>query len=210
MLGSVSYPFPGTSDFSSFLLRAQQSGAKYIGLANAGADTVTSIKQAGEFGIGKTGPRIVGMQVFLPDVEAMGLPLAQGLLLTETFYWNLNDRTRAFTKRVTAKDQHEYPCMSQAGAYAGTLHYLKAVADIGLERKNEGNNVVARMKSMPTNDDAFGPGSIREDGLGQHPAYLFEVKAPGESQGPWDFYKLVQTVPPDKAFKSLVDAGCRL
>ena len=128
VVGSVTYPFPGTSDFSSFLLNAQSSGAKYIGLANAGADTVNSIKQASEFGMGKTGPKIIAMQAFLPDVKAMGLTLAQGLLLTETFYWDLNDRTRAFTKRVLGKSRGEYPCMSQAGAYAGTLHYLKAVA----------------------------------------------------------------------------------
>lgn len=211
VVGGVTYPFPSTTDFSSFLITAQASNAKYIALANAGNDTVTSIKQAGEFGIGHTGPKVVGMQVFLPDVEAMGLELAQGLALTETFYWDLNDRTRAFTKRVLAKSGGEYPCMSQAGSYSGTLHYLKAVAALGVERsRKDGTAVVGQMKAMPTDDDAFGPGSVRADGLGQHPAYLFQVKSPAESKGHTDCYKLLDTIPADKAFKTLAESGCAL
>jgi branched-chain amino acid transport system substrate-binding protein len=211
VVGNVTYPFPGTSDFSSYLLRAQSSGAKYIALANAGADTVASIKQAGEFDIGRKGPKVIGMQVFLPDVEAMGLQLAQGLLLTETFYWDLNDRTRALTQRVLKKSHGEYPCMSQAGSYAGTLHYLKAVAALGAERsKADGAAVVAQMKALPTDDDAFGVGSVRADGLGQHPAYLFQVKTPQESKGPADCYKLVSTIPAEKAFKTIAESGCNL
>ncbi len=210
VIGSVTYPFPGTSDFSSFLLNAQASGAKYIGLANAGADTVSSIKQAGEFGMGKTGPKIIAMQAFLPDVKAMGLPLAQGLLLTETFYWDLNDRTRAFTRRVLPKCHGEYPCMSQAGAYAGTLHYLKAVAALGAGSATDGAAVVARMKAMPTDDDAFGAGAIRADGLGLHPAYLFQVKSPAESKGDWDLYNTLATIPPEVAYNAIAVGGCVL
>ncbi len=211
VIGSVTYPFPGTADFSSFLLGAQASGARYIGLANAGADTVNSIKQAGEFGMGRTGPKIIAMQAFLPDVKAMGLPLAQGLLLTETFYWDLNDRTRSFTRRVLPKCHGEYPCMSQAGAYAGTLHYLKAVAALGVpSAKDDGAAVVARMKAMPTDDDAFGPGSVRSDGLGLHPAYLFQVKSPAESKGDWDCYKLLASIPPETAFNSIAAGGCAI
>ncbi len=211
VVGSVTYPFPGTSDFSSFLLNAQSSGAKYIGLANAGADTVNSIKQASEFGMGKTGPKIIAMQAFLPDVKAMGLTLAQGLLLTETFYWDLNDRTRAFTKRVLGKSRGEYPCMSQAGAYAGTLHYLKAVAALGVAAgKESGAGVVAKMKAMSTDDDAFGPGRVRADGLGLHPAHLFQVKTPAESKGEWDCYTVLVTIPPETAFNSIAAGGCAL
>ena len=211
VIGSVSYPFPTTSDFSSYLLQAQSSGAKYIGLANAGGDTVTSIKQAGEFGLGKGRQTIVGMQVFLSDARAMGLELAQGLLLTETFYWDLNDRTRAFTRRMLAKSKGEYPCMCQAGAYAATLHYLKTLADLGVARaKASGAVTIARMKALPSDDDAFGRGSVRADGLGQHPAYVFKVKSPKESKGPDDLYKLVDTVAPDKAFASIAEAGCPL
>ena len=210
LLGSVTYPFPGTTDFSSFLLSAQASGAKYIGLANAGADTVNSIKQAGEFGMGKTGPKIIAMQAFLPDIKALGLPLSQGLLLTETFYWDLNDRTRAFTKRVLGKSHGEYPCMSQAGAYAGTLHYLKAVAALGAAGKTDGAEIVAKMKATSTDDDAFGAGHVRADGLGVHPAYLFQVKSPAESKGEWDCYKVLATIPPETAFNSIATGGCRL
>jgi branched-chain amino acid transport system substrate-binding protein len=211
VIGSISYPFPGTSDFSSFLLQAQASGAKYIGLANAGADTVSSIKQAGEFGIGKGKQSVVGMQVFLPDAQAMGLPLAQGLLLTETFYWDLNDRTRSFTQRMLGKSHGEYPCMSQAGAYAGTLHYLKAVAELGIDlSKRDGAAVVERMKALPTDDDAFGQGTVRADGLGQHPAYLFQVKTPAASKSHADCYTLLDTIPAEKAFATLAEAGCPL
>ena len=211
MVGSVTYPFPGTTDFSSFLLSAQSSGAKYIGLANAGADTVNSIKQAGEFGMSKAGPKVIAMQAFLPDVKALGLAVAQGLLLTETFYWDLNDRTRAFTKRVLAKSHGEYPCMSQAGAYAGTLHYLKAVGALGIATAgDQGAGVVATMKATATDDDAFGPGRLRADGLGLHPAYLFQVKSPAQSKGEWDCYNVLATIPPEIAFNAMAAGGCTL
>ncbi len=160
--------------------------------------------------MGKAGPKIIAMQAFLPDIKALGLPLSQGLLLTETFYWDLNDRTRSFTRRVLGKSHGEYPCMSQAGAYAGTLHYLKAVTALGASSKNDGASIVAKMKATATNDDAFGPGSIRADGLGLHPAFLFQVKSPSESKGDWDCYKVMDTIPPETAFNSLAAGGCSL
>jgi branched-chain amino acid transport system substrate-binding protein len=208
VLGAAAYPFPGTSDFSSFLLQAQASGAKVVGFANAGADTVNSIKQAKEFGITQT---LAGLLVFISDVHGLGLPTAQGLVLTETFYWDLSDRTRAFSDRLWAKAPNVRAGMGQAGDYSAALHYLKAVADMGVAKaKASGADTVARMKAMPTDDDAFGPGSIREDGRALHPAYLFQVKKPGESSKPWDYYKLLATTPADQAFRPLKDGGCPL
>ena len=208
VLGSVKAPL-GTSDFSSYLLQAQSSGAQVIGLANAGADTVNAIKQAGEFGITSKGTKLAGLLVFISDIHALGLKTAHGLVLTDTFYWDGNDRARAFTKRVQPKIGDARPGMGQAGGYAGTLHYLKAVAGMGVaEAKKSGAAVVSKMKSMPTDDDAFGAGSIREDGRGLHPAFLFEVKTPAESKYPWDYYKLLATTPADQAFRPLADGGC--
>ena len=208
VLGSVKAPFP-TSDFSSFLLQAQSSGAKVIGLCNAGSDTVNSIKQAGEFGLTQAGVKLAGLLVFISDVHALGLKTAQGLNLTESFYWDLNDRTRAFTSRVLQKTSGYHPGMGQAGCYGGTIAYLKAVAAMGVaEAKKSGAATVSRMKASPTDDDAFGPGSIREDGRALHPAYLFEVKTPAESRAPWDYYKLVATTPADQAFRPLAQGGC--
>jgi branched-chain amino acid transport system substrate-binding protein len=208
VIGSVKTPFP-TADFSSFLLQAQSSGAKVIGLCNAGADTVNSIKQAGEFGLTQAGIKLAGLLVFISDVHALGLQTAQGLNLTESFYWDLNDRTRAFTDRVIKKTDGFHPGMGQAGCYGGTVHYLKAVAAMGAaEAKKSGAATVTRMKAMPTDDDAFGAGSIREDGRGLHPTYLFEVKKPSESKAPWDYYKLVATTPADQAFRPLAEGGC--
>ena len=210
LLGASPYPFPGTSDFSSFLVAAQASGAKVLGLANAGADTVNSIKQAVEFGLTKN-MKIAALLMFLADVHGLGLDTAQGLVLTETFYWDLNDRTRAFTNRVKAKTPNNYPNMDHAGCYAGTLHYLKAVAELGAAAaKQDGKAVIAKMKAMPTDDDAFGKGSIREDGRGLFPAYLFQVKTPAESKGPWDYYKLLVTTPADQAWKPMSEGGCPL
>jgi len=209
VLGSVRHPFPGNTDYSSFLLQAQASRAKVVGICNAGTDTVNTIKQAAEFGLTRSGVKLAGLLVFLNDVHALGLEAAQGLVLTESFYWDLNDRTRAFTKRVLPKTGGAHPAMSHAGCYAGALHYLKTVADMGVaEAKKSGAATVARMKAMPTEDDAFGAGTIRQDGRKLHPVYLFEVKKPSESKAPWDYYKLVATTPADQAFRPLAEGGC--
>src|SRR5690348_16027845 len=207
VLGDVRHPL-NNSDFSSFLVQAQASKAKVIGLANAGGDTINSIKQAAEFGIVKGGQSLAGLLVFATDVAALGLPTAQGLVLTETFYWDLNDGTRAWTKRWLAERNPpgQYPAMNQAGVYAGTLHYLKARAALG--GNPDGKSVVAKMKEMPTDDPLFGKGTIRADGRKLHPAYLFEVKKPSESKYPGDFYKLRATIPADEAFRPLKDGNC--
>jgi branched-chain amino acid transport system substrate-binding protein len=210
VVGSVRHPL-GASDFSSYLLQAQSSGAKVVGLCNAGSDTVNSIKQAGEFGLTGSGIRLAALLVFISDVHALGLPVAKGLVLTESFYWDLNDRTRAFTKRVLPKTAGARPGMGQAGCYAGTLHYLKTVAAMGAaEAKKSGAATVARMKAMQTDDDCFGAGEIRADGRTLHPAYLFEVKSPADSKGPWDYYKLIGTTPKEEAFRPLNGGGCAL
>jgi branched-chain amino acid transport system substrate-binding protein len=209
VLGKVRHPI-NTSDFSSFLLQAQQSKAKIIGLANAGGDTINAIKQGAEFGILAGGQRFAGLLVFASDVNALGLKTAQGLSLTETFYWDTNDGTRAWTKRWQAdlKTPDKWPVMNQAGVYAGTLHYLKAVAALGSAA--DGKAVVAEMKKEPTDDPLFGKGSIRPDGRVLHPAFLFEVKKPEESKYPGDFYKLQATIPADQAFRPLKDGNCPL
>lgn len=211
ILGQVRTPFPGTTDFSSFLLQAQASRAQVIGLANAGGDTINTIKQAAEFGITRRGVRLAGLLVFVTDVHSLGLETAQGLVLTETFYWDLNDKTRSFTQRMGAMPNDTRPSMVQAGCYSSVLHYLKAVGDMGVAAaKASGVDAVTRMKAMPTSDDAFGEGSIRADGRKIHPAYLFQVKAPNESTGPWDYYKLLQTVPTDQAFRPVAAGNCPL
>jgi branched-chain amino acid transport system substrate-binding protein len=204
VLGGVKVPLQ-TQDFSSFLLQAQASKAQIIGLANAGGDTINSIKQAAEFGIVKGGQNLAGLLVFLSDIHGIGLDKAQGLILTETFYWDLNDQTRAWSKRFAAANGGKYPTMVQAGVYAGVLHYLKAVAAI---KSDDGDKVVAEMKKLPTDDPLFGKGSIREDGRKIHNAYLFEVKKPSESKGPYDYYKLRATIPAAEAFRPLKDGGC--
>ncbi|MGB9041146.1 MAG: ABC transporter substrate-binding protein [Pseudolabrys sp.] len=209
VLGKVRHPL-NTNDFSSFLLQAQASKAKVIGLANAGGDTINSIKQGAEFGIVKGGQKFAGLLVFATDVAALGLATAQGLVLTETFYWDLNDATRAWTKRWHAERNAsgKFPAMNQAGVYAGTLHYLKAVT--ALKSAADGKAVVAKMKEMPTDDPLFGKGTIRVDGRKLHPAYLFEVKKPEESKYPGDFYKLRATIPADEAFRPLNEGNCPL
>jgi branched-chain amino acid transport system substrate-binding protein len=209
VLGKVRHPI-NSNDFSSFLLQAQASKAKIIGLANAGGDTINSIKQGAEFGIVKGGQKFAGLLVFATDVAALGLPTAQGLVLTETFYWDLNDATRAWTKRWHAERNAagKYPAMNQAGVYAGTLHYLKAVT--ALKSAADGKAVVAKMKEMPTDDPLFGKGTIRADGRKLHPAYLFEVKKPEESKYPGDFYKLRATIPAGEAFRPLNEGNCPL
>jgi branched-chain amino acid transport system substrate-binding protein len=207
VLGKVRHPL-NTADFSSFLLQAQTSKAKIIGLANAGGDTINSIKAASEFGIVAGGQKLAGLLVFSADVAALGLPIAQGLTLTETWYWDQNDANRAWTKRWHAERAGKFPTMVQAGVYAGTLHYLKAVAD--LKSGKDGKAVVAKMKELPTDDALFGKGTIRPDGRKLHDAYLYEVKKPAESKYPGDFYHLRATIPAAEAFRPLKDGNCPL
>jgi branched-chain amino acid transport system substrate-binding protein len=206
VLGKVRAPI-NTQDFSSFLLQAQASKAKIIGLANAGGDTTNSIKQAAEFGIVKGGQNLAGLLVFITDVHSLGLPTAQGLIITNTFYWDTNDQTRAFSKRFAAADKGIHPTMIHAGVYASLLHYLKAVEAL---KSDDGTKVVAKMKEMPTDDPLFGKGTIRVDGRKIHPAYLMEVKKPSESKYPWDYYKVRATIPADQAFRPLAEGGCSL
>ena len=210
VLGSSQYPFPDTTDFSALLLQAQESGAKVLGLCNSGGDTINCIKQAHEFGL-QTKMKIAAMLFYNSNVHALGLETAQGLLLTESFYWDLNDRTRAFMARIKDKTPNQWPNMVQAGDYASTLHYLKAVKDMGVvAAKADGRAAVTRMKAMPTDDDCFGAGRIREDGRTLHPTYLFQAKSPAESKGGWDGLKLVATTPADDAWRSMSEGGCSL
>jgi branched-chain amino acid transport system substrate-binding protein len=207
VLGKVRTPFPG-SDFSSFLLQAQASKAKIIGLANAGGDTINSIKQASEFGIVKSGQNLAGLLVFLTDIKALGLPTAQGLIFTTTYYWDRDDASRAFAKRFSEKaPRGNYPTMIHAGVYSSVLHYLKAIE---AAKTDDGTKVVAKMKELPTDDPLFGKGSIRADGRKLHPAYLVEVKKPAESKGPWDLYKIRATIPADQAFRPMSEGDCPL
>ena len=207
VLGKVRTPFPG-QDFSSFLLQAQASKAKVIGLANAGGDTINSIKQAAEFGITKGGQNLAGLLVFVTDVHSLGLPTAQGLVLTESFYWDLNDGTRAWSREFAAAHKGRMPSMVQAGVYASVIHYLKALE--ALKSDADGVKVVDKMKEMPTDDKLFGKGTIRVDGRKIHEAFLFEVKKPAESKGPWDYYKLRATIPAAEAFRPLAQSECSL
>jgi branched-chain amino acid transport system substrate-binding protein len=209
VLGSANVPL-NTPDFSSFLLQAQSSKAKVIGLANAGGDTTNSIKQASEFGIVAAGQKLAGLLVFISNVNALGLEVAQGLTFTETFYWDMNEGTRAFSKRFSDRmTTHAKPTMVQAGDYASTLDYLKTLEAMG-GNPHDGAKVVAKMKELPTDDPLFGKGSIRIDGRKIHPAYLFEVKKPSESKYPWDYYKLIATIPADEAFRPLSQSECPL
>lgn len=207
VVGKVRHPFPG-QDFSSFLLQAQQSKAKIIGLANAGSDTTNAIKQAAEFGIVQGGQNLAGLLVFITDVHALGLKTAQGLVLTEAWYWDQTDNNRAFAKEFAAANKGNMPTMVQAGVYSAVTHYLKAVHE--LKSDADGAAVVAKMKAMPTEDKLFGKGSIRADGRHIHPMYLFEVKSPAESKAPWDYYKTRATIPANEAFRPLAEGGCPL
>jgi branched-chain amino acid transport system substrate-binding protein len=207
VVGKVRHPFPG-QDFSSFLLQAQTSKAKIIGLANAGGDTINSIKQAAEFGIVQGGQNLAGLLVFISDVHALGLKTAQGLIFTEAWYWDANDANRAFAKEFAPANKGNMPTMVQAGVYSAVTHYLKAVHE--MKSDADGAAVVAKMKSMPTDDKLFGKGEIRQDGRHIHPMYLFEVKSPAESKGPWDYYKIRATIPANEAFRPLADGGCPL
>ena len=207
VLGSVKHPL-NTSDFSSFLLQAQSSKAKVIGLANAGGDTDNAIKQASEFGITAGGQKLAALLLFINDVHSLGLKTAQGLTFTESFYWDMNDQTRAWSKRFSAlASKNAMPSMTQAGNYAMVLHYLKAMEALG-GNPHDGAKVVAKMKELPTDDPLFGKGPLRADGRRIIPAYLFEVKKPEESKYPWDYYKLVATIPADEAAKPLSQSDC--
>jgi branched-chain amino acid transport system substrate-binding protein len=207
VLGSVKHPL-NTTDFSSFLLQAQASKAQVIGLANAGGDTINAIKAASEFGIVKGGQTLAGLLVFLTDVHALGLQTAQGLLLSESFYWDKDAKTRAWSKKFADRNGGKMPTMVHAGVYAGVLHYLKAVK--ALKSDGDGKAVVDEMKKLPTDDPLFGKGTIRVDGRKIHPMYLYQVKKPSESKGPWDYYKLIKEVPGDQAFRPLDKGDCPL
>jgi len=204
VLGAVRHP-TGTADFSSFLLQAQASKAKVVALANAVGDTINSVKQASEFGLQAGGQELAALLMQVTDVNAIGLNVAKGLYLTEAFYWDMNDGTRKFADRFAAMTNGKRPTMIQAGVYAGTLHYLRAAA---AANTSDGQAVIAKMKQMPSDDPLFGKGTVREDGRHIHNMYLFQVKSPAESKGPWDYYKLVQTIPAAEAFRPLKDGNC--
>src|SRR5476649_588698 len=206
VLGEIKHPI-NTSNFSSFLLEAQASKAQIIGLANAGGDTINSIKQAAEFGIVKGGQKLAGLLVFVSDVHSLGLERAQGLRLTEAFYWDLNDKTRAFSKRFGEKYKGKMPTMSQAGYYSATLAYLNAIKAVGTDNPEK---VMAYLKSEKWDDPLFGKSYIRADGRKMHDMYLFEVKTPAESKGPWDYYKLIATVPAEQAFRPMDPVACKM
>lgn len=207
VLGKVRHPFPG-NDFSSYLLQAQASKAQVVGLANAGGDTVGAVKQAAEFGVTAGGQKLAGLLVFSSDVQALGLKAAQGLLLSETWYWDMTDENRKFGKEFAAANSGKFPTMAQAGTYSAVIHYLKAVT--AMKADGDGGAVVAKMKAMPTDDKLFGKGSIREDGRKIHPLYLFEVKKPSESKYAGDFYKLIASIPANEAFRPMEEGGCPL
>jgi len=207
VLGQVRHPL-NTADFSSFLLQAQASKAKIVGLANAGGDTTNSIKAAAEFGLVSGGQNLAGLLVFINDVHALGLRTAQGLIFTESFYWDRNDASRAFARRFAAAHRGNMPSMIQAGVYASVFHYLKALE--ALKADGNGKAVVDQMKAMPTDDPLFGKGTIRKDGRKIHDMYLVEVKKPAESKGPWDYYKIRATIPAAEAFRPMDKGGCPL
>jgi branched-chain amino acid transport system substrate-binding protein len=209
VLGAVRHPL-NTSDFSSFLLQAQSSKAKVIGLANAGGDTTNAIKQASEFGIVAGGQKLAALLLFITDVHSLGLKTAQGLTFTESFYWDMNDQTREWSKRFQKQSpKGAMPSMTVAGLYSGVLHYLKTLEAMG-GNPHDGAKVVAKMKELPTDDVLFGKGTIRADGRKLVPAYLFEVKKPEESKYPWDYYKLVATIPAEEVARPLGESECPL
>jgi branched-chain amino acid transport system substrate-binding protein len=211
VLGEAPHPFPGTTDFSAYILQAKASGAKVIGLANGGGDTVNCIKQAAEFGIMKGGQKVAGLIFLIHDVHGVGLQSAQGVLLNEPFYWNLNDGTRAFGKRFAARFNGVVPGSVHAGQYSAVTHYLKAVAAMGVDRaKASGRAAIAQMQAMPTDDPLFGKGQVRKDGRVIHNMYLFEVKSPAESKEPWDYYNLKRVIPANEAYRPMDQGGCSL
>ena len=204
VLGSVRHPFPN-NDFASFLLQALSSQAKVIGLANAGGDTINAIKQAAEFGITQKGLRLAGLLVFISDVHSLGLKTAQGLVVTTGFYWDLNDETRAWSKRWSQRMNGRMPTMSQAGCYSGAMHYLKAIQAAGTD---EAKAVAQKMRELPVNDFFAKNGKVREDNRMVHDMYLVQVKTPEESKYPWDYYKVLRTIPGDEAYKPLSETLC--
>ncbi len=209
VLGTVRYPFPGTTDFSAYLVQAQLSGADVIAFCNTGGDMENAVKQAREFGLARGGRAVAPMFGFMTEMKAVGLDTGQGLFMTETFYWDLNDRTRAFTRRFLPKSPGNYPCSLHASCYSTVLHYLKAVAPGGAPRTS-GRAVIAAMKAMPTDDDCFGAASVRANGRFLCDTHLFQVKSPAESTGPWDIYRLVSSTPGVRAFRPLADGGCTM
>jgi branched-chain amino acid transport system substrate-binding protein len=211
VLGEALAPFPGTTDFSSFLVRAKASGAKVLGLANGGGDTVNCIKQAAEFGLREGGMKVAGLIMLINDVHGVGLDSARGVLLTEPFYWDLNDGTRAFAKRYMAEMSGVVPNSVQAGQYSAVAHYLKTAAAVGYDKaKGSGRAMLAAMKTIPVSDPIFGDSQIRADGRVIHNMYLFEVKSPEQSKGPWDYYNLKRTVPASEGFRPMNEGGCSL
>lgn len=212
VIGSVSYPFPETTDFSAYFLQAQSSGAKAIAFTGAGNDFVNCVKQAQEFGLTMGKTKFVGFSGYINSIVALGLPVAQGLTEAETFYWDLNDRTRSFMARVKPHlPEGTLPCQNHAGDYAAVVHYLKVAKAMGpAKAKASGRATMAAMKATPTDDDCFGSGSIREDGRTVHPAYLFGVKSPEESKYPGDLYKVLATTPADKAFRPMAEGHCAM
>ena len=212
VIGSVSYPFPETTDFSSYFLQAQASGAKAIAFTGAGNDFVNCVKQAHEFGLTQGKTTFVGFSGYINSIVALGLPVAQGLTEAETFYWDLNDRTRAFMARVKPHlPAGTWPCQNHAGDYAAAMHYLKVAKAMGVAKaKESGRATMIAMKAMPTDDDCFGEGSIRADGRVIHPSYLFGVKSPEESKYPGDVYKVLATTPADQAFRPIADGQCAM
>jgi branched-chain amino acid transport system substrate-binding protein len=211
VLGQALAPFPGTTDFSSFLVQAKASGAKAIGLANGGNDTVNCIKQAAEFGIMKGGQKVAGLIFLIHDVHGVGLNAAQGVLLTEPFYWNLSDGTRAFSKRFAARFNGVVPGSVHAGQYSGVTHYLKAALAMGADKvMASGRAAIGQMKATPTDDPLFGKGKVRVDGRVIHDMYLFEVKSPQQSKEAWDYYTLRRTIPAEQGFRPLDQGGCAL
>jgi branched-chain amino acid transport system substrate-binding protein len=211
-LGSITYPFPETTDFSAFLLKAQASGAKVVAFLGAGTDFVNAVKQAQEFGLMRGGLRFVGLTGYINSIMSLGLAAAQGMTQTETFYWDINDRTRAFMDRLRPQlPANTFPCHNQAGDYSALLHYLKAAKAIGIARaKASGRDTVAAMKDMPTDDDAFGQGTIRRDGRKLHPTYLFAVKSPAESRSPGDVYKILAVTSAERSFRPIADGQCAM
>lgn len=211
VLGQALAPFPGTTDFSSFLVQAKASGAKAIGLANGGNDTVNCIKQAAEFGIMKGGQKVAGLIFLIHDVHGVGLTSAQGVLLTEPFYWNLNAGTREFSKRYAARFNGVVPGSVHAGQYSAVMHYLKTATAMGPDKAMaSGRAAISQMKATPTDDPLFGQGKVRADGRVIHNMYLFEVKSPGQSKEPWDYYTLRRTIPADEAFRPMDQGRCSL
>jgi branched-chain amino acid transport system substrate-binding protein len=211
VLGVARHPFPGTTDFSSYLIQAQSSGAKVLGLTNAGGDAANTIKQAAEFGLTSHGMKVAATLFHIPQVHAIGLQAGQGLLLTDAYYWDMNDGTRDFARRYAAEMHGFMPASTQAGMYSAVIHYLKAVQAMGTEAaRADGRATVVKMKEIPTDDPIFGKGRIRQDGRKIHPMYLFEVKKPSESKYPWDYYTLRATTPAEEAFRPMTAASCKM